>query len=90
MTRMKTFLDLLFELTECGDKFTNEQLRNEVNTFLIAVSEEIFVGFMIIIFFKGADTTASAIGFLFITLGMFPEFQVSSTNHFEQGYAMRV
>lgn len=34
---MNTFLELLLELTD-GDKFTNKELRDEVNTFIIAVN----------------------------------------------------
>lgn len=39
MKEIKTFLDLLIELSEDGQQFTDEELRDEVNTFLIAVSK---------------------------------------------------
>lgn len=35
---MKTFLELLIALSEDGSKLTDIELRDEVNTFLIAVS----------------------------------------------------
>lgn len=35
--KMKTFLDLLIELSDNGSMLTDVELRDEVNTFLIAV-----------------------------------------------------
>ncbi|KAF5304212.1 hypothetical protein FQR65_LT08019 [Abscondita terminalis] len=57
--KRKTFLELLFELSEDGEKFTIEELRDEVTTFMIA----------------GSDTTASVNSFTFIMLGMHPDIQ---------------
>ncbi|KAF2885094.1 hypothetical protein ILUMI_21097 [Ignelater luminosus] len=55
----KTFLQQLIELSEAGANFTDEELREEVDTFMIA----------------GSDTTASMNSFVFIMLGMFSEIQ---------------
>ncbi|KAF5283095.1 hypothetical protein FQA39_LY17436 [Lamprigera yunnana] len=55
----KSFLQLLIELSENGAGFTDEELREEVNTFMVA----------------GTDTTASMMSFTFIMLAMFPDIQ---------------
>ncbi|KAF5274446.1 hypothetical protein FQA39_LY18725 [Lamprigera yunnana] len=55
----KSFLQLLIELSENGACFTDEELRDEVDTFMIA----------------GSDTTASMTSFTFIMLAMFPDIQ---------------
>ncbi|KAF5283094.1 hypothetical protein FQA39_LY17435 [Lamprigera yunnana] len=55
----KSFLQLLIELSENGAGFTDEELREEVDTFMIA----------------GSDTTASTMSFAFIMLAMFPDIQ---------------
>ncbi|KAF5292049.1 hypothetical protein FQR65_LT11315 [Abscondita terminalis] len=57
--RRKTFLQQLIELSEEGAKFTDEELREEVDTFMVA----------------GSDTTASMNSFTFMMLGMYPEIQ---------------
>lgn len=79
--KMKTFLDLLLELTEEGEIFTNDQLRDEVNTFLIGVSLNSHTLIHLVIteffFMQGSDTTTSVMGFVGITLGMFPDLQVN-------------
>lgn len=58
-TKRKTFLQQLIELSESGAKFTDEELREEVDTFMVA----------------GSDTTASMNSFVFIMLGMYPDIQ---------------
>ncbi|XP_031330686.1 cytochrome P450 4c3-like [Photinus pyralis] len=55
----KNFLQQLIELSEGGANFTDDELREEVDTFMVA----------------GSDTTASMNSFIFIMLGMFPEIQ---------------
>ncbi|KAL3287727.1 hypothetical protein HHI36_002191 [Cryptolaemus montrouzieri] len=55
--KRQTFLDLLLQMR--GHKFTNEELRDEVDMFTIA----------------GTDTTASTLGFCFIMLGMHQDIQ---------------
>ncbi|KAF5283093.1 hypothetical protein FQA39_LY17434 [Lamprigera yunnana] len=55
----KSLLQLLIELSENGAGFTDDELRNEVDTFMIA----------------GSDTTASTMSFTFIMLAMFPDIQ---------------
>ncbi|KAF5292055.1 hypothetical protein FQR65_LT11321 [Abscondita terminalis] len=57
--KRKSFLDLLMELSENGSEFKNQELREEVMTFMIA----------------GSDTSASVISYLFIVLGMYPKIQ---------------
>lgn len=39
----KTFLQQLIELSEAGANFTDEELREEVDTFMIAVSTKWFI-----------------------------------------------
>ncbi|KAF5292054.1 hypothetical protein FQR65_LT11320 [Abscondita terminalis] len=56
----KSFLDLLIELSENSTAFTNQELREEVLTFMLA----------------GSDTSASIISYLFMVFGMYPEVQV--------------
>ncbi|KAF5292052.1 hypothetical protein FQR65_LT11318 [Abscondita terminalis] len=58
-SKRKSFLHLLIELSENGTEFNNEELRDEVITFLIA----------------GNDTSATMLSFFFIVLGMYPEIQ---------------
>ncbi|XP_031330391.1 cytochrome P450 4C1-like [Photinus pyralis] len=55
----KTFLQQLIELSEGGANFTDDELREEVDTFMVA----------------GSDTTASMNSFIFIMLGMHPDVQ---------------
>ncbi|XP_045467263.1 cytochrome P450 4C1-like [Harmonia axyridis] len=56
---IKTFLDLLLEISHKGIKFTDQEMQDEVNTFISA----------------GSDTTAVALSFCCMTLGMYPEYQ---------------
>ncbi|KAK5638116.1 hypothetical protein RI129_012411 [Pyrocoelia pectoralis] len=58
-SRRKTFLQQLIKLSEEGANFTDDELREEVDTFMVA----------------GSDTTASMNSFIFIMLGMFPDVQ---------------
>ncbi|XP_015126718.1 cytochrome P450 4C1 [Diachasma alloeum] len=55
----KAFLDLLMELSNEGTKFTDEELREEVDTMMIA----------------GNDTTASVNSFVMLMLANYPEVQ---------------
>ncbi|XP_011315522.1 cytochrome P450 4C1 [Fopius arisanus] len=55
----KAFLDFLMELSHEGTKFTDEELREEVDTMMIA----------------GNDTTASVNAFVMLMLGNFPDVQ---------------
>lgn len=55
----KAFLDLLMELSNEGTKFTDEELREEVDTMMIA----------------GNDTTASVNSFVMLMLANFPDVQ---------------
>ncbi|XP_043285788.1 uncharacterized protein [Venturia canescens] len=55
----KVFLDLLMELSDKGIKFTDKELRDEVNTMMIA----------------GIDTTATANTFVLFMLANYPEIQ---------------
>lgn len=57
--KRKAFLDLLLELTSEGKKFNDEELKDEVITFIAA----------------GTETTATTSSFAFIMLGMHPEVQ---------------
>ncbi|KAF5292053.1 hypothetical protein FQR65_LT11319 [Abscondita terminalis] len=59
LSKRKSFLDLLIELSENGTEFRNQELRDEVMTFIVA----------------GSDTNASIISYLFMVLGMYPEVQ---------------
>lgn len=58
-THWKPFLDLLMELSDDGKKFTDEELREEVDTMMIA----------------GNDTTASVNSFVMLMLASYPEIQ---------------
>lgn len=37
-SKFKTFLELLFELNDNDNKFSDVELRDEINTFLVAVN----------------------------------------------------
>ena len=54
------FLDLLFEIQREDPSFTDEDIKQETDTFM----------------FAGHDTTASAISFSLFFLAKFPETQV--------------
>ncbi|KAF2879875.1 hypothetical protein ILUMI_26305 [Ignelater luminosus] len=59
-TKRKSFLEHLIELSETtGENFTDEELRAEVDTFMVA----------------GSDTTASTDSYAFVALALFPEVQ---------------
>lgn len=60
-TTRKAFLDLLMELSNEGTKLTDEELREEVDTMMIA----------------GNDTTATVNTFVIFMLANFPDIQVS-------------
>lgn len=85
----KAFLDLLMELTNDGMKFTDEELREEVDTMMIAVSIVTEDASIILLIFKnwffvtftvqGNDTTASVNTFAILMLASHPEIQVSFT-----------
>ncbi|KAL3280353.1 hypothetical protein HHI36_017842 [Cryptolaemus montrouzieri] len=55
----KPFLDLLLALTIEGKKFSEEELGDEVNTFMAA----------------GSDTTAGSLSFCFMALGIYQDVQ---------------
>ncbi|GLV46747.1 Cytochrome P450 4c3 [Carabus blaptoides fortunei] len=57
--KRKAFLEMLLELSEQGTRFTDEELREEVDTLMIA----------------GSDTTASINSFTCVMLGAHPEVQ---------------
>ncbi|CAH1382167.1 unnamed protein product [Tenebrio molitor] len=57
--KRKAFLDLLIEFSTGDNKLTDEEIRDEVNTFMVA----------------GSDTTASSISFTLLLLGMHPDVQ---------------
>ncbi|XP_014204067.1 cytochrome P450 4C1-like [Copidosoma floridanum] len=69
----KAFLDLLMELSHEGTKFTDDELREEVDTMMIA----------------GNDTTATVNCFAMLMLAMYPEIQdkVYEELHGIYGYA---
>ncbi|XP_023312995.1 cytochrome P450 4C1-like [Anoplophora glabripennis] len=58
-SRKKTFLDHLIEITSQGNQFTERELRDEVDTFIIA----------------GSDTTASTNSYVFLMLGLHKDLQ---------------
>ncbi|XP_046607278.1 cytochrome P450 4C1-like [Neodiprion virginianus] len=57
--RRKAFLDLLMELTHNGEKFTDDELREEVDTMMLA----------------GNDTTAIVNSFVMLMLASYPNVQ---------------
>lgn len=60
MKKQLAFLDLLLEFGEQHPEFTDEEIQQEVHTFISA----------------GHDTTASGISFTLYTLGRHPHIQV--------------
>lgn len=77
-----TFLDnLLLEKDENGKRvITNEEIRDEVNTLLFAVSKQTNHLFIKKIFqmssFQGLDTTTVSLGFALSLLGIYTDIQV--------------
>ncbi|XP_076376571.1 cytochrome P450 4C1 [Megalopta genalis] len=59
VTKYQTLLDLLLDLSQNGDALTDEDIRNEVNTFM----------------FAGHDTTATSVSWILYALGRHPEYQ---------------
>ncbi|KAJ4433395.1 Cytochrome P450 4C1, partial [Periplaneta americana] len=57
--RRVAFLDMLIEASESGTKLTDEELREEVDTFM----------------FEGHDTTSAAMCWALCMLGLYPEYQ---------------
>ncbi|KAL3271099.1 hypothetical protein HHI36_021595 [Cryptolaemus montrouzieri] len=58
-TKGKSFLDHLLQLSYEGTRLSEKEVADEVNTFLAA----------------GSETTAGALGYAFMSLGMFPDIQ---------------
>ncbi|CAH2043076.1 unnamed protein product, partial [Iphiclides podalirius] len=56
---MKSFLDILLEMREADSTLTEEQIKHEVNTIVLA----------------GQETAASALNFILIVLGSRPDVQ---------------
>ncbi|KAF5284124.1 hypothetical protein FQR65_LT00124 [Abscondita terminalis] len=59
ISKRKSFLEHLIKLSEQSTKFNDQELRDEVVTFMIA----------------GTETNATLISYVFIVLGMYPEIQ---------------
>lgn len=60
MKKRHALLDLMLEMSENGTQLSDEDLREEVNTFMYA----------------GHDTTATSISWILYALGRHPEYQV--------------
>ncbi|XP_076297529.1 cytochrome P450 4c3 isoform X1 [Lasioglossum baleicum] len=58
-TKYQTLLDLLLDLSQDGEVLTDEDIRNEVHTFM----------------FAGHDTTATSVSWILYALGRHPEYQ---------------
>ncbi|XP_017778219.1 PREDICTED: cytochrome P450 4C1-like [Nicrophorus vespilloides] len=59
VSKRKAFLEYLMELSESEGKFTEDEIINEVQTFMIA----------------GSDTSGTVVGFVLLCLGIYPEIQ---------------
>ncbi|XP_046828222.1 cytochrome P450 4C1-like [Vespa crabro] len=57
--KQKTLLDYFFELSDKGELYTEKDIRDELNTIIIA----------------GSETTATTISFVLLMLASFPEIQ---------------
>lgn len=56
----KTLLDLLLEMSENGENLTDDDIREEVNTFM----------------FAGHDTVGTSVSWILYALGWHPQYQV--------------
>ncbi|KAL2732085.1 cytochrome P450 4C1-like isoform X1 [Vespula squamosa] len=62
-----SFLDVLFESSHEDGKYSEQDIRDEINTFVIA--EEVSMSF------QGSDTSATTISFVLLMLATFPDIQ---------------
>lgn len=81
----QTFLDnLLLEKDATGERvISNEEIRDEVNTLLFAVSSKQKLRLMITLSLsslQGLDTTTVSLGFALSLLGIYTDIQVNKSN----------
>lgn len=80
------FLDLLFESSHEEGKYSQQDIRDEINTMIIAVILIYYIFYKVgllnkieekyLFFFQGSDTTTTTISFVFLMLASFPDIQV--------------
>lgn len=69
------FLDLLLQSTVEGQPLSNEDIREEVDTFMFEVTQFEVVSYDLTLYLQGHDTTTSGIAFVFYNLAMYPQIQ---------------
>lgn len=71
----------MLEVSEAGRRFTQEELKDEVQTLISAVSvvdHKCTQETSTICLLKGSDTIAGTVSFVLMMLGMHPKIQVQS------------